>query len=73
MTVTEQDRKHGLEIADQLERVYVAKGQIRPMIGEEIAKAIALGRQQGLELAATQMERELAAVARRIRSGQISN
>jgi hypothetical protein len=71
--ITDQDRKLGLEIANQLERVYVAGGQIRPMIGEEIAKGIALGRQQGLELAAAQIEREFAALAARIRSGQISN
>jgi hypothetical protein len=60
MTVTEEDRKLGLEIANHMERVYVKRGETRPNIAEAIAKGIALGRRQGIELAATRMERELA-------------
>jgi hypothetical protein len=73
MIITEADRKTGLEMASALERVYVKAGHIRPMIGEEIAKGIALGRQQGLDLAAAAIESELPKLAERIRTGQISN
>ena len=72
MIVTEQDRKIGLEMASQLERVYVAMGQIRPMIGAEIAKGIAIGRKQGLELAAAIIESEAKALADRVRTAEIS-
>ena len=69
MTVTENDKKLGLEIANQMERVYVARGHTRPNIAAAIAKGIALGRQQGLELAA----QEMAATLERVRAGLISN
>ena len=65
MTVTEQDRKLGLEIANDMERVYVKRGYTRSNIAEYIAKGIAIGRQQGLELAALRVER----VAGQIRAG----
>jgi hypothetical protein len=73
MTVTDEDKELALKIANQMERVYVAKGHTRANIAEAVAKGIALGRQQGLELAASKFERELTVVVASIRAGQTSN
>ena len=56
MAITEQDRKLGLEIANQMQRVYVKRGYTRSNIAEYIAKGISLGLQQGRELAALRVE-----------------
>lgn len=65
MIVTQEDKELALQVANEMERVYVRKGQTRLNIADAIAKGIALGRQKGFELAT----QEMAATLERMRSG----